>query len=164
MPSGLVGWCDGKGQSGSVGGGGVGEEGGGEQVVVIAEGAGAGGEFRAGVAIGGEEVEGRLESLLVGRWEEGEGGGAGGGCEEECFFVAELDASRVGGRVLKALQEVGDISIVEESIGVIMVGEAVGLGLLASGGSGSDVGVELAEDEVEGKGGEGSAKGASPSN
>ncbi len=48
----------------------------------------------------------------------------------------------------------------EESIGIIVVGEAVGVGLLASSCSGSDVGVELAEDKVEGKGREDSAEGA----
>jgi hypothetical protein len=49
---------------------------------------------------------------------------------------------------------------VEEGIGIIMVGKAVSLGLVASSCSGSDVGVELAEDKVEGKGGEDSAEGA----
>jgi hypothetical protein len=49
---------------------------------------------------------------------------------------------------------------VEESIGIIMVGKAVGLVLVVSSGSGSNVGIELAEDEVEGESSKDSAKGA----
>jgi hypothetical protein len=49
---------------------------------------------------------------------------------------------------------------VKEGIGIIMVGKAIGSRLVASSRSGSDVGIELAEDKVKGEGGKGSAEGA----
>ena len=63
-------------------------------------------------------------------------------------------------KFVETLEEVGDVGIVEEGIGIIMVGKAIGAGLLASSGAGSDVGIELAEDKVEGEGGKDSAEGA----
>jgi hypothetical protein len=100
-----------------------------------------------------------LKSLLIGGWEEGEGGGASGGCEDECFVVAEVDAMGIA-KFVETLEEVGDVGIVKEGIGIIMVREAIGSRLMASSCSGSDVGIELAEDKVEGEGGKDSAEGA----
>jgi hypothetical protein len=56
------------------------------------------------------------------------------------------------------VKEVGDVGIVKEGSGVIMVREAIGLRLIVSSCAGSDVGVELAEDEVEGEGGKDAAE------
>jgi hypothetical protein len=100
-----------------------------------------------------------LKSLLIGGWEEGEGGGASGGCEDERFVVAEVDAVGIA-EFIEMVKEVGDVGVVKEGSGVVMVREAIGLRLIASSCAGSDVGVELAEDEVEGEGGKDSAEGA----
>jgi hypothetical protein len=49
---------------------------------------------------------------------------------------------------------------VKEGIGIVMVREAIGSRLVMSSCSGSNVGVELAEDKVKGEGGKDSAEGA----
>jgi hypothetical protein len=59
---------------------------------------------------------------------------------------------------VETVKEVGDVGIVKEGSGVIMVREAIGLRLIVSSCAGSDVGVELAEDEVEGEGGKDAAE------
>lgn len=90
----------------------------------------------------------------------GGGGGASSGCEDERFVVAEVDAVGIA-KFVETLKEVGDVGVVKEGVGIIMVREAIGSRLIASSCSGSDVGVELAEDEVEGgEGGKDSAEGA----
>ena len=61
---------------------------------------------------------------------------------------------------VESSEEVGNVGIMEEGVRIIMIGKAIGAGLLASGGAGSDVGIKLAEDKVEGEGSEYAAEGA----
>ncbi len=54
-------------------------------------------------------------------------------------------------KFIKVVEVVSKVDIMETSVGVIMVGEAISVGLFVGGSVGSDISVELAEDKVEGK-------------
>lgn len=62
-------------------------------------------------------------------------------------------------KFIKVVEVVSKVDIMETSVGVVMVGEAISVGLFVGGSVGSDISVELAEDKVEGKGGKDATEG-----